>query len=475
MLDQETRTAILKLAAEGQGVLPISKVLKLSPNTVRKVLEEGTAEVPGFARVSCAEPHRERIIELHERCDGNLVRVREELETEGISIPYSTMTRFCREQGIGVKPKQRVGRYEFKPGEEMQHDTSPHRVKVGEKQLLLQCASVVLCFSRMMFAQVYTTFNRFYCKVFLTEAIKTFFRGAAGRCMVDNTSVVIASGTGKNANPAPEMKAFGDRFGFHFEAHEKGDANRSARVERPFHYIEHNFYPGRTFVDLDDLNRQLADWCARKSHRFLLEQQARPIELYQTERLHLEPLPIFVPEVYALHSRMVDLEGNIKLHTNRYSVPDELLSRTVEVRETIDKVRVYHKHALAAEHKREPEGVRALIIDKAHRTPGRRPKKYDGSPQLQEEKTLLAAAPELDRLVALLRKEGRGRPIRHIRKLYRFYIDYPKDALLKAVSRALEYGLTDLDRIEQMILRNVAGDYFRLDLCHSDEEENIDE
>jgi hypothetical protein len=119
------------------------------------------------------------------------------------------------------------------------------------------------------------------------------------------------------------------------------------------------------------------------------------------------------------------------------------LSRLLEVRETIDKVRVYHKHALLAEHKREPEGARAMVIDKAHRTPGRRPGKNTGAPQLQEEKTLLAAAPELDRLVALLRKEGRGKPLRHIRKLYRFYIDYPKDALLKAVSRALEYGLTD--------------------------------
>ncbi len=96
MLDQETRTTIMKLRAEGQGVLPISKVLKLSPNTVRKVLEEGTAEVPGFARVSCAEPHRERIIALHERCEGNLVRVQEELLSDGISIPYSTMTRFCQ-------------------------------------------------------------------------------------------------------------------------------------------------------------------------------------------------------------------------------------------------------------------------------------------------------------------------------------------------------------------------------------------
>jgi hypothetical protein len=41
--------------------------------------------------------------------------------------------------------------------------------------------------------------------------------------------------------PVPEMVAFGERFGFEFAAHEIGDANRSARVERPFRFIEGNF------------------------------------------------------------------------------------------------------------------------------------------------------------------------------------------------------------------------------------------
>lgn len=473
MLDRETRTAILRLTAEGHGILPIARVLNVSPNSVRKVLTEGTADVPQLQRPSSAQPHQERIIQLHEECRGNLVRVHEELDAEGICLAYSTLTGFCRREGIGVKPKKRTGHYDFEPGEEMQHDTSPHRVLVGGKSLLLQCAAIVLCFSRMLFAQVYPTFNRFYCKVFLTEAISRFFKGAAKRCMVDNTSVVIVSGTGKNAMAAPEMKAFADRFGFFFEAHDKGDANRSARVEGPFYYIERNFYPGRTFKDLADLNRQLGDWCARKSHRFIRELQARPIELYQIERPHLQPLPIYIPEVYDLHSRMVNLEGNIQLHTNRYSVPDELLGQRVQVRESIDKVRVYHGHRLVAEHGREREGARAHVVDNKHRTAGRRPRKKGGTPVLPEEKILRAAAPELCRLVEKIRQEGWGRPLWRIRRLYRFYLDYPTEALCKAAARALQYGLTDLERIERMTLRNVAGDYFRLDI--DKEEENEDE
>jgi len=56
------------------------------------------------------------------------VRIREQLKSEhDIDIAYSTLTRLLRDQQLRA-PKQRSGRYRFEPGEEMQHDTSPHRV-----------------------------------------------------------------------------------------------------------------------------------------------------------------------------------------------------------------------------------------------------------------------------------------------------------------------------------------------------------
>ncbi len=42
---------------------------------------------------------------------------------------------------------------------------------------------------------------------------------------------------------------------------------------------------------------------------------------------HLRPLPLFVPEVYALHHRLVDVEGYVSLHGHRYSVPYQLIGR----------------------------------------------------------------------------------------------------------------------------------------------------
>jgi peptide subunit release factor 1 (eRF1) len=65
-------------------------------------------------------------------------------------------------------------------------------------------------------------------------------------------------------------------------------------------------------------------------------------------------------------------------------------------------------------------------------------------------------------------RKKHGPSVHRIRRLYRLYIEYPTEALRTALEEALLYGLTDLERIERMVLRNVAGNYFRLSM--NDEE-----
>src|SRR5690606_7926340 len=130
MLDLDTRTAILRLSAEGHGVRAITRSLKLSRGAVRKVLRSGVAEVPALERDEILDDHLARVRELHGSRKGHLVRVHEELAAEGIEVGYSSLTSFCRRHELGQPSEQRVGRYHFEPGEEMQHDTSPHVVKI---------------------------------------------------------------------------------------------------------------------------------------------------------------------------------------------------------------------------------------------------------------------------------------------------------------------------------------------------------
>jgi transposase len=249
VLNQSQRTTILELHAQGVSKREIARTLKISRLSVRKVLRANSAAVPPLLRPEKAEPYRQQILELLDSCKGNLVRVREELEARGVSLAYSTLTAFCHRHGIGQQPVLPSGNYDFLPGEEMQHDTSPHEVELGGQRRKVQTASAVLCYSRMLFFQMYPTFTRFDAKVFLTDAL---FR-RRGRSRGHRQHVVVLRGTGREMVPVPEMAAFAERFGFCFMAHELGDANRSARVERPFWFIERNFLAGRRFLDWRDL------------------------------------------------------------------------------------------------------------------------------------------------------------------------------------------------------------------------------
>lgn len=371
MLDRDTRAAVLKLAEQGHGRKTIARLVGISKNTVRRVLESKSVEVLPLQRDEPLDHHLELIRALHAVCKGNVVRVCEKLADEGIETAYSTLTGFCRRHCIGVTPKQPSGRYHFVPGCEMQHDTSPHVVTIGGRERLLQCASLVLCFSRRQYAQLYPRWSRFEARVFLSEAIE-HCGGAASKCMLDNSTVIIAEGTGKDAIPAPAMIALADRFGFEFAAHELGDANRSAHVERRFDSIERNFYPGRTFVDLADLNTQLRAWCERDFRRVRKRLGASPAELFAMEQPALKPLPVYLPEIYDLHRRRVDVEAYVSLHTNRYSVDAGLLHKHVELRETIDRVRVFDGHRLVCEHEKEEHGAQKRKTLPQHQGHGRR-------------------------------------------------------------------------------------------------------
>jgi hypothetical protein len=374
-------------------------------------------------------------------------------------MSYPALTAFCRRQGIAQTPLVPSGQYRFEPGVEMQHDTSPHTVEVGGSKYKAQTASAVLCYSRMLFFQINPTFQRFDCKVFLSDALR-HTGGVPQRVMIDNTHVVVLRGTGREMIPVPEMEAFAGRFGFRFVAHERGDANRSARVERPFSFIENNFLAGRTFASWEDLNQQARQWCDRVNSTYKKHIRAVPRELFAIERTHLKPLPAWIPEVYRLHQRTVDVEGYVSVNSIRYSVPVGWIGRSVEVRETRDKIEIEldARHIVAHVRAVTPQAQRITLA--AHRPPRGAGVKRDPHP---EEQAILLAAPEIAAYVTALKQKGRKVVALALRQLLRLLQEYPREPFLAAVREAAQYGLYDLDRLERMILHRVARDYFLLD------------
>src|SRR6266404_6267080 len=363
MLDEATRTAILKLHEQDHGSRSIARPLRVSRDAVRRVIASDSATVPPLMRAELAEPWREQILELYARYKGHLGRVHGALKERGATVSYAALTAFCRRHGIGSAPPPPAGRYFYNPCSEMQHDTSPHEAKIDGIMTRIQSASLVLCHSRMIFFQHYPRFTRFECKAFLAQAI-AYFGGAA---------------------------------------------------ERPY----------------------------------------------------LKTLPLYVPDVYQLCTRIVDAEGHVHLNRVRYSAPYRLIGRALEVRETLERVDLYDGPRRVATHARVYGPLDTRVTDPAHRPP--RGQGLSRHPQpAPEQLEILQIEPRLASYLHAL-KLAIGDRRAPLRRLLSMLQEYPREAFLTAIGIAERYRLFDLDRLEKIVIRQVADDFFPPALGSDDE------
>jgi hypothetical protein len=137
-----------------------------------------------------------------------------------------------------------------------------------------------------------------------------------------------------------------------------------------------------------------------------------------------------------------------------------LMGRRVAVRETKDKIEIQLDARRMVTHRRIPEAEHQRILLPEHR-PARNQASQRPDPH-PEEKTIVAALPELHEYVAALKQRSRKIVTLALRQLLRMVREYPPEPLVAAVHEAARYGLYDLDRLERMILRRVAREYFLL-------------
>jgi hypothetical protein len=458
MIPIKTQELILSLKEQHVGIRDMVQILNVSRNTIRRVIRQGKVQrVHRENKIPDIEP---LLPELFERCQGNAVRIKEILANEyHHEIAYSTITRLVRAHELRSS-KRIAGEYHFEPGEEMQHDTSPHKILIGDKKMTLQCAALVLAYSRRLFIKYYPRFTRFEAKAFLTEAIQ-FMDGACKRCVIDNTNVVLAGGSGSNALIAPEMAMFLQFFGGQFMAHAIGHADRKARVERPFFYVEKNFLPGRQFESIEDLNQQALKWCCNIANQKVKRALGMtPEAAYIQEKPYLLALPAFIPPVYELHHRIVDNYGFINLETHRYSLPQKYIGKQMDVYKYENAIEIYFQHERITKHprlmgERNQKSKLAGHHEMLHcRTNRLVPCKAE---------TLLRGETELlNEYLDQIKKRVRGKGQHVLQRLLNLKRTYPKDAFYKAIKQALHYGLYDIHRLETIILKFIAGDFFNL-------------
>ena len=189
------------------------------------------------------------------------------------------------------------------------------------------------------------------------------------------------------------MEAFARQYAFEYRCHELGHCNRKAGEERSFWTVETNFLPGRTFQDLEDLNRQAFEWSTvRLDNKPQGKAGLIPAKAFEHERGYLSALPAHLPAPYRVHERGTDQYGFVTFGANYYWVPGTQRD-DIKLLEYSDRLKLYQAGQCLAEYPLPADGVRKATVQPAGPAGPAPPPHNRKHPTETEEKHLRALDP----------------------------------------------------------------------------------
>jgi len=449
MIEVEKRKAIFLMRQEGLLFGEIARLMGVSRSAVRTIVKQ-QGEMPSTVRSDKIHIDPELLRRLYADCNGYAQRVYEKLvEEEGIQVKYSTLTRMLREHGISKPEKSRCDEVPDQPGSEMQHDTSPYRVKIAKEWVKVIASLLYLRYSKRRYLKFYRSFNRFKMKCFFHEALM-FWEHAAPVCIIDNTNLARLRGIGKNAVMVPEMAAFGKQYGFEFVCHERNHANRKAGDEKGIHTVETNFLPGRAFESLEDMNAQAFDWATdRMYNKRLGKTRVIPAEAFEYERSYLVKLSPHLPPPYLVHDRVTDQYGYAALGGNYYWAPGNRRD-DVKIIEYADCLKIYCKRECVAEYPLPKDRVK----NEKFSPPGQPKPRYKPKNRKKPTEAMERSLRDMDRAIGIyfdfaltpmgVKRHG------FIRKLFYVSRKMTPRLFIESIERAHKYKITSIETIERI-------------------------
>jgi transposase len=187
---------------KGKTIREIARDLKVSRNTVRKVLRSGetsfeyerdvqprpklgrwTAELDELLKGNATKPFREQL---------TLIRIFEELGGRGYDGGYDAVRRYARRwaKERGQSTAAAYVPLSFAPGEAYQFDWSHEVVVLSGVTVIVKAAHVRLCHSRMLFVRAYPRETQ---EMVFDAHDRAFalFKGTCGRGIYDNMKTAV--------------------------------------------------------------------------------------------------------------------------------------------------------------------------------------------------------------------------------------------------------------------------------------------
>jgi transposase len=365
---------IHQLKRDGLTVRAIAQRTGLDRKTVRKYLALGI-EAPVYGprapQASVLDEYRDY---LRHRLDSypelTAVRLCREIQALGYAGSYSGVKRFIAD----LRPARDHGfehRFETPPGHQAQVDFAHFQARFSSEPDLVRTIwlfSMVLGHSRYLFC-------RFVLRQDMPAVVRCHLAafaalgGVPREILYDRMkTAVLGAGDDGHIVYNRQLLDLARHFGFIPRACAAYRAKTKGKVERPFRYIRQDFFLGRQFRDLDDLNAQLDHWLGTVANVRQHGTTGRIVgEAFAAERPHLEPLPAVPFSAVLRVERRVSRDGMVSVDGNEYSVPDLTRRRIVEVQITAQEILILEEGRLVAVHPVLP-GRRQRRVAAGHRS-----------------------------------------------------------------------------------------------------------
>jgi transposase len=367
---------------EGRPIKEIVRLLKVSRNTVRRVLR---AEQPklGYERGVQPRPRLgpyatllEQLLEEDERLPlkqrRRTARLYEALLAAGYAGKDDSVYRFVK-----LWRAQRTRRSTevfiplvFAPGEAYQFDWSYETVELDGEPVAVKVAQFRLCHSRHYFVraylreaqeQVFDAHNRAFA----------FFGGVTRRGIYDNLKTCVdAVLRGKDRTFNARFLQLCSHYLIEPTACTPAAGWEKGQVENQVNEVRQRlFRPRPKFDHIGALNAWLESQCLelaqRRAHPELHGQTVW--EVYEQERTQLRALPSPFPAYRAIETS-ASSTSLVRFDANRYSVQCLAAGQRLTLRAYAERIEVVHKERIVAQHPRSFDRYRT-IYDPWHYVP----------------------------------------------------------------------------------------------------------
>ena len=366
MLSKEELIVLRHYVKEGLTKTAIAKTLGINRRTVHRYLSNGKEEPeygPRPPRPSKLDHYKVYLmgrIETYPELSASrlLVEVRD-LGYQGGYTILKDYLRFHRPKN----PLTIEQRFEVAKGQQAQVDFATFKTPFGTVFALL----VVLSWSRVLWVRFGFHQDQLTLLSGLHRAFGAF-GGVPRTVLFDRMRTAVAgSEPGGAAIFNAEMLRFADHYGFKPVACRPYRAKTKGRVERAVSYLRRNFFYGRSFRDLEDLNSQVSGWLVDTANTRVHGTTGEvPGERLEEEQTHLNPPPVTSYTPMITLGRRITKDGFISYNGNEYSVPEGLMSSEVQVRASLEELYLFQDGELVATHPVQ-EGRRHRRLDPRHR------------------------------------------------------------------------------------------------------------